>query len=197
MQGSSASSGRVAHASTSRSAGVRRAGRLAVSMVALVLLASCSASVPGSTSVPGGTPPVASGTSSSGQQSTTTAPAGKAIKWQDCGGGHQCGTLDVPVDHSKPDGKTLQLALVRIPATDPSSRIGPLLVNPGGPGGSGIDLAENNLWSPTISRHFDIIGFDPRGVGASTPLECNDTLEQMYSVDPGPRTPAAVAELVA
>jgi transposase len=102
----------------------------------------------------------------------------------------------VPVDHAEPNGETLQLALVRIPATDPSSRIGPLLVNPGGPGGSGIDLAENNLWSPAISRHFDIIGFDPRGVGASTPLECNDTLEQMYSVDPAPRTPAAVADVV-
>ena len=115
--------------------------------------------------------------------------------WHDCGDGHQCGTLEVPVDHTKPDGKQLQLALVRIPATDPTSRIGPLLVNPGGPGGSGIDLAENNLWSPTITRHFDIIGFDPRGVGASTPLACNDTLEEMYSVDPDPRTPAAVAEL--
>jgi pimeloyl-ACP methyl ester carboxylesterase len=172
----------------------RRTG-LVVASVALLWLASCSTSVPGSSPVPGSTPNASTGTSSSGQRSTTTAPAGKAITWQDCGGGHQCGTLEVPVDHAEPNGETLQLALVRIPATDPSSRIGPLLVNPGGPGGSGIDLAENNLWSPAISRHFDIIGFDPRGVGASTPLECNDTLEQMYSVDPDPRTPAAVAEL--
>lgn len=84
---------------------------------------------------------------------------------------------------------------MRIPATDPSARIGPLLVNPGGPGGSGIDLAENNIWPTAVTRRFDIVGFDPRGVGKSSPLDCGQTVEQMYSVDPAPRTPAAIAEL--
>lgn len=140
--------------------------------------------------------PVAStGTSTTSHDSTATTPVAKKITWRDCGSGQECGTLRVPVDHTKPDGEQLQLALVRLPATDPSSRIGPLLVNPGGPGGSGIHLAENMLWSRRITRQFDIIGFDPRGVGESTPLACNDTLEQMYSLDPAPRTPAAIAEL--
>lgn len=101
----------------------------------------------------------------------------------------------MPVDYAHPNGDTLDLALVKHPATSASDRIGPLLVNPGGPGGSGIDLAVNNLWPSEISKHFDIIGFDPRGVGKSSPLECHDNLEAMYSVNPAPRTPKAVATL--
>ncbi len=89
----------------------------------------------------------------------------------------------------------LDLALVKLPATNQDTKIGPLLVNPGGPGGSGIQFVEQNFWSRALTDKFDIIGFDPRGVGQSSPLHCGDLIGQMYSVDPAPRTPSAIASL--
>ena len=82
----------------------------------------------------------------------------------------ECATLPVPLDHEDPDGETIDIALARVPATDPDERIGSLVFNPGGPGGSGIDfLSSAAVAVPTeISERFDLVGFDPRGVGAST-----------------------------
>ncbi|WP_020418365.1 alpha/beta hydrolase [Amycolatopsis sp. ATCC 39116] len=98
-------------------------------------------------------------------------PAAPALTWRDCATPQtaqrlQCAELDVP-------GATLRLA--RLPALDPARRIGSLLVNPGGPGGSGADVvAYGGLGLATpefaeLTRRFDVIGFDPRGVGGSTP----------------------------
>ncbi|MEP0970143.1 MULTISPECIES: alpha/beta hydrolase [Cyanophyceae] len=89
----------------------------------------------------------------------------------------ECARLEVPLDYQNPDGRTAQIALLRVPARgNPGSRIGSLLLNPGGPGFAGMlhatTMAENLADSPVTER-FDLIGFDPRGVGASTPaLEC-------------------------
>ena len=96
----------------------------------------------------------------------------------------QCARLEVPLDYQNPDGRTAQIALLRVPAKgEPGSRIGSLLLNPGGPGYSGmghaITVADAAADSPVTER-FDLIGFDPRGVGASTPtLDCftDDELE--------------------
>ena len=86
----------------------------------------------------------------------------------------QCGTVAVPVDHDQPGGAQVHLAVIRIPATGP--RIGALLVNPGGPGASAVDMVAAmapELAGSEISRRFDLVGFDPRGVGHSTPsLRC-------------------------
>ncbi len=90
---------------------------------------------------------------------------------------YECARLEVPLDYEDPDGRTAQIALLRVPARGaPGSRIGSLLVNPGGPGLAGMwhatDIAQNLADSP-ITERFDLIGFDPRGVGASTPaLDC-------------------------
>ncbi|NOK57860.1 MAG: alpha/beta hydrolase [Chloroflexi bacterium AL-W] len=89
----------------------------------------------------------------------------------------ECARLDVPLDYQNPDGRTVQIALLRVPAWgEPNTRIGSLLLNPGGPGFAGMshatDMAEKLSDSPVTER-FDLIGFDPRGVGASTPaLDC-------------------------
>jgi pimeloyl-ACP methyl ester carboxylesterase len=103
--------------------------------------------------------------------------AASAITWRPCAedATAQCGTLRVPVDWSRPHGPKIELALARRPATDPAARIGSLQVNPGGPGGSGRDFAlfGADTFSPEIRRHFDIVGMDPRGVGASTPVLCS------------------------
>jgi pimeloyl-ACP methyl ester carboxylesterase len=164
--------------------------RIVGAVALLLVLASSSASVSGNPSSDTSSP------TTSGGPSTTVGP--KPIAWGECEDNPapiECATVTVPVDYDHPEGDTLEVAIVKVPATKPSERIGSLLVNPGGPGGSGIDLATQNLWPTPVSQRFDIIGFDPRGVGQSTPLDCHRTLEQMYSVDPAPRTAPAVDKL--
>jgi pimeloyl-ACP methyl ester carboxylesterase len=99
----------------------------------------------------------------------------------------ECATLEVPLDHSEPGAKKISLALVRLPAE--GARKGILLTNPGGPGGSGLRFvsdAGESLASDVRLRGFDIVGFDPRGVGASSPVTCYedaDLDEFMYLDD--------------
>src|SRR5690349_12001334 len=86
-------------------------------------------------------------------------------------GPFECGTVAVPLDYDKPRGATISIALVRLPAADPSRRIGSLFLNPGGPGGSGVDfavLAGPSLFTQEVRDHFDLVGFDPRGIARST-----------------------------
>lgn len=89
----------------------------------------------------------------------------------------KCARLEVPLDYEKPEGRTARIALLRVTAKgEPSKRLGSLLLNPGGPGASGMSyaatVADASTDSP-ITKQFDLIGFDPRGVGASTPaLDC-------------------------
>ncbi len=90
---------------------------------------------------------------------------------------YQCARLEVPLDYQNPNGRTAQIALLRVPARgEPGTRIGSLLTNPGGPGFAGMSLATDlatRLADSPITERFDLIGFDPRGVGASTPtLDC-------------------------
>jgi pimeloyl-ACP methyl ester carboxylesterase len=96
------------------------------------------------------------------------------LDWSACGAGVLCATLAVPVDHADPGGPTLDLAVVRVPARDPERRIGALFVNPGGPGGSGIDAARGlaSEFDDETRDRFDIVGFDPRGVAASSAVRC-------------------------
>jgi pimeloyl-ACP methyl ester carboxylesterase len=84
----------------------------------------------------------------------------------------QCTRLTVPLNYAEPHGTTITIAVMRVKATDDSERIGSLLTNPGGPGGSGLELVANlqKTWSSTdLAKRFDLIGFDPRGLGASQP----------------------------
>jgi pimeloyl-ACP methyl ester carboxylesterase len=111
---------------------------------------------------------------------------GTGLAWVPCGGDFQCANLQVPLDYSGQVPGTVTLALIRRPAS--GQRIGALLTNPGGPGGSGVDFVRNSTGSWTALRQrFDIIGFDPRGVGASTHLNCVDDLDDLFSVI-SPRT---------
>lgn len=107
-------------------------------------------------------------------------PAPGRIAWEPCDsplgeGTFECATVKVPVDWKRPRGATFDLALARHPATDPGRRIGSLLINPGGPGGSGVDFAFSapDSFSPELLARFDIVGFDPRGVGRSNPVRCD------------------------
>ncbi|SDK83795.1 alpha/beta hydrolase fold [Glycomyces sambucus] len=83
----------------------------------------------------------------------------------------ECGSVRVPVDYEDPGGLQVRIAMVRHPATG-ADRTGSLLVNPGGPGGSGIALAQYPFLPEAVTAAFDVVGFDPRGTGASAELAC-------------------------
>ena len=106
-----------------------------------------------------------------------------AIDWQECPEKPddptiRCATIQVPIDWSDPSGPTFGLAIDRQAAADPAQDDGPLLINPGGPGGSGVDFALEaaRFFNPQILQHFDIIGFDPRGTNRSDPVQCSTSL---------------------
>jgi pimeloyl-ACP methyl ester carboxylesterase len=132
-------------------------------------------------------------------------PAGLAkfyeqdLDWHDCGD-NQCARLTVPLDYAKPDGETIRLAVLRDPATERGQRVGQLVVNPGGPGGSGVGYAAggSSTVGGTLTRYFDIVGFDPRGVGESTPLECAGTkqTDELLAADPDPDDAAEADRLL-
>jgi pimeloyl-ACP methyl ester carboxylesterase len=112
--------------------------------------------------------------------------------------------VSVPLDYDQPQLGTIQIAVARRPATDPAARIGSLVINPGGPGGSGVnDLpAELRVLTPALLAQFDIVSFDPRGVERSSPVECgtgggSSTATAGPLVDPVPVGAAAQQALIA
>jgi pimeloyl-ACP methyl ester carboxylesterase len=120
-----------------------------------------------------------------------TAAAAPSARWQRCfrslAPGLQCGSVKVPLDYDEPNGRHLSIAMTRLLATDPSERIGSLFINPGGPGGSGVDVVLAiaqleqlglNVFDPEVRARFDIVGFDPRGIVRSKPLRCFDDPSQ-------------------
>src|SRR5215469_6579095 len=140
---------------------------LALSSAALAI-AGCTAATPSA--------PVA--TSPAGQDARQTGTT--RLRWHTCTVSSikmQCGSLAVPLDYARPTGRKITLALSMIPATAPAAkRQGDLLVNPGGPGGSGRYLAAavGLGLKRAVASEYNIIGFDPRGVGDSVPaLHCD------------------------
>ncbi|GAA4051201.1 alpha/beta hydrolase [Nonomuraea soli] len=123
-----------------------------------------------------------------------TACGGRAeptkLTWHTCGDDMECSTLTVPLDHTRPQGEQLELSLTRLPAG--GDRIGSLVVNPGGPGVSGLDYARaaRSIVSEPVLERFDIVGFDPRGVGRSSPVHCLDDagLDTFLALDTTPDT---------
>jgi len=119
------------------------------------------------------------------------------VEWTRCGGSLECATVVVPLDYSDLDGDTVELAVNRLPAAGAGDRIGSLLVNPGGPGASGVGFVEQGASTlfAELNTSYDIVGFDPRGVGASEPVDCLDTagVDRLLASDPDPDTPAEVA----
>ena len=107
--------------------------------------------------------------------------AGGGLDWEDCGGA-ECANLDVPVDYEQPDGDSLTLSVARVPAS--GDRIGALFVNPGGPGASAAEFATGIAFSlpNDVTEHFDIVGVDPRGLGASD-IDCGGDPTELYGVD--------------
>jgi len=106
--------------------------------------------------------------------SSPTASPSK-LTWIDCGGGFQCSTVQVALDYAHPEAGTIGIAISRKPATDKTRRIGSVLTNPGGPGASGIQFLRGEVTGmANLNTRFDLIGFDPRGIGQSAPVRCLD-----------------------
>lgn len=122
------------------------------------------------------------------------------LAWRSCSRG-ECATLEVPIDYAQPQGATIKLAVLRVKAKSSSGRIGSLVVNPGGPGGSGVEYAgyANQIVGTSVRAAYDIVGFDPRGVGESAPIDCLDDadLDAFLGMDPTPDDAAEEAAFVA
>lgn len=174
----------------------RRSAALAAAGLVMVLAAGCGSS-PGRWMAPG---------------SEDRGADGKQLDWGECDDSRpdvgdlkditfECVTLDVPQDWNKPDsGDTFQLALIRARSEKQRDRIGSLLVNPGGPGGSGVDLASYlpAVLSQDVMRRFDVIGFDPRGVGRSSPVKCisDEDKDTTIAAEPDPVDQAQFDQIV-
>lgn len=146
-------------------------GVAAVVAATAFLVGACS----GSPARPAASP---SGASTSGSVAASPTPSALArfydqkLRWSRCHAVFQCARLEVPIDYADPGGRTIRIAVVRLPAS--GERIGSLVLNPGGPGGSGVDYALGGagVVGRTVRARYDIVGFDPRGVARSAPISC-------------------------
>lgn len=203
-----------------RARGVRRHRWAAGAAVAALLLTSCAAAQdaarhPGASGPSGGSQPT------SPRQSDTTigvqpglppgfgaGPPGTGlarfyhqhVTWRPCGSGTDtCAAVWVPLDYHHPDGRAITIRAMRQPALDQAHKLGSLFINPGGPGESGIDYVSYISLRPDVTDRYDVIGFDPRGVGQSTAIRCLPAhqLDVFLAADPSPDTPAEVQRMVA
>ncbi|PYI37892.1 alpha/beta hydrolase [Arthrobacter psychrolactophilus] len=97
------------------------------------------------------------------------------VTWSSCNGGYQCAEVKVPLNYDKPSSDSIKLSAIRLPAT--GKRLGAMLINPGGPGGSGVNMVKDggkSYFSAKLRGAYDIVGFDPRGVQRSAGVKCLD-----------------------
>ena len=180
---------------------IRRPAAMAALVAGALLVAGCTIS---SSRDPVASP-AGTGAPSSAPASPPTLPAGDGLEpfyaqelaWVDCDAGFECSTLLVPLDYADPTGDTIEIAVNRLPAAG-VSRIGSLVLNPGGPGGSGLNYARApDVVTSQVRDAYDVVGFDPRGVGASSPIDCVDDaeLDAFLAIDYSPDDEAEVAAL--
>ena len=134
--------------------------------------------------------------------SSPPAPASPAVRlvWRSCGGGgFQCSTLRVPLVDADPSLGAVDLALTRKRAGSPQRRIGSLVINPGGPGASAVGYLQAAFTQipAGVRDRFDLVAFDPRGVGRTAPVRCGTTadLDRYFAIDPSPDNAGELAAL--
>ena len=166
---------------------VRRMRRLRQVAALLAPLALAGCSVAGGPDAVAPTPPASPGTD---VPASLDAFYDQQVRWVNCGPA-DCATITAPLDYSRPEEGTVDLAVTRVAAT--GDRLGTLFVNPGGPGASAVEyarLADVIVGSP-IRERYDIVGIDPRGVGRSSPVECltDAELDELGAADGTPDSP--------
>ncbi|MFB6819874.1 alpha/beta hydrolase [Streptomyces sp. NPDC056347] len=178
--------------------------RRSLRILATVLLGTAGLLVSGCT---GGGPARSTPSSGTVSVSAPVVPAGLAsyyaqkLKWRDCGvEGFQCATMKAPLDYAKPDGGDIALAVSRKAATGPGKRIGSLLVNPGGPGGSAVEYLQGYAgvgYPAQVRARYDMVAVDPRGVARSEPVVCltGPQMDRFTQVDQTPDDAAEISAL--
>ncbi|GAA3632637.1 alpha/beta hydrolase [Kineosporia mesophila] len=170
--------------------------------VALLGTASCSfpssGSDGGSTATPTALPSpgeVPSGVTDPATDAQYSKFYDQKVTWSDCGDGFTCMKYEVPTDWDDPTGETIHISVNRLPASG-DNPIGSMLVNPGGPGVSGLDYAKvaRQAFGQSILRSYAVVGFDPRGVGESDPVKCYDN-QQYDKYTSSESTPDDQAEI--
>ena len=166
----------------------RRPAWIAVAVALAVLAAGCSGRAAGSARAPAPT--------------TLAGYYAQRLDWRSCNDGFECARLLVPFDYARPSWRRFSLPVIKLPAAEESRRIGALVVNPGGPGGSGVQyaLGARSEFPAAALARFDIVGFDPRGVAASQPaLTCmtGPQLDTYLATDDMPADAAQLAGIVA
>jgi len=134
--------------------------------------------------------------SSSTSEATTAARLGtyysQRLDWKSCQGTLQCATLKVPLDYARPAGRSIGVELLKVPAKAQGARLGSMVINPGGPGASGVDYAAaaTRIYGEPILKSYDVVGFDPRGVSRSAPVDCASAKQfnTLLQSDPDPDT---------
>lgn len=126
-----------------------------------------------------------------------SSPASSQLAWHRCDLHYLCSELSVPLDYSDPAGAHLRLALIELPATS-THAIGDLVMNPGGPGGSGVQFLETTTFPAALRSSFNLVSFDPRGIGQSDPVTCEGPsgIRGLTALDPDPQTTGEVATVV-
>jgi pimeloyl-ACP methyl ester carboxylesterase len=164
-----------------------------------VLLVGCSPTPVPSPTSSSVVVPSASPVASAEPTPVPTFPPTPPAAWRDCGKGFQCATIQLPRDYVDTTKGVLSVALIRRPAEHQADRIGSLVINPGGPGGSGIEFVRSGAASlpKAIREQFDIVGFDPRGVDASSPVRCVEGRDLLTDLDPSPDSTKEINALVA
>jgi pimeloyl-ACP methyl ester carboxylesterase len=142
------------------------------------------------------TAPLPSAGETSTRATASSADSG-TLAWSACDGGFDCATLTVPLSYDDPEGPSLDIAVTRLRAS--GERLGAIVLNPGGPGGSGVDYAQaaTIVTSDALRTHYDIVGFDPRGVNRSTPVECltGPQIDALLAADGTPDSPQEEAQV--
>jgi pimeloyl-ACP methyl ester carboxylesterase len=170
---------------------------LSVALLAMVTGCTGPSDGPSSQASPQPTPIQSSSTSSQ------PAPRGlqrfydQKLDWEQCRDHFECARLVVPLDYRKPDGRTIEVAVLKASASG-DELLGSIVYDPGGPGAAGTDYVTHpdNLFGPAVLAHYDIVGLDPRGVGASDPVDClsDSRLDALLTSDPDPDTRAEVKQ---
>lgn len=167
----------------------------ALAVVLALLLSGCGVFGSDSSEEPASPSPSTSEATTAGGMSTYYS---QRLDWKSCRGTLQCATLKVPLDYARPAGRSIGVELLKVPAKDKSARQGSMVVNPGGPGASGVDYAAaaTSIYGEPILKAYDVVGFDPRGVARSEPVDCasDKQFNRLLQSDPDPDTEQERAE---
>jgi pimeloyl-ACP methyl ester carboxylesterase len=187
---------------------IRAAAGALAALLAVAAAAGCTGNSPprpGATSAASSAPASVgpAGVSPSGAHPTTIAGYyAQTLAWTPCNKYFQCARLSVPFDYARPAGPAFSLPVIKLPAAKPAERIGALVINPGGPGGSGVTYAlgaRSGEFNQAVLDRFDIVGFDPRGVGGSVPaLRCltGSQTDKYLAINEAPTGPGQLATVI-